>query len=85
MVRAKLLRLAVDLSSGALQWGSAQEALEARLRYLAGLLLVNMRLVIVEELELLGCELGRLKCHLKTVCGLWWLLDTVKVSSVYLL
>jgi hypothetical protein len=43
---------------------------------------VHMLLVVAEKLKLLGCEVGRFKCHLETVCRLGWLLDIFDVSPM---
>jgi hypothetical protein len=82
VVRAQQLGLPIDLSRGRLQGRRTQEALEARLRYLARFLLVDVRLVVAEELILFKCEVCRFECHLESMGGFWRLLDILQVSPV---
>jgi hypothetical protein len=80
VVGAEKLGLSTELSRFLLQWGAAQEALEAGLRYIRRLLLVDVLLIVVEQVIFLRRESGRLQGHLKPVCRFWWLFDILEVA-----
>jgi hypothetical protein len=85
MVRTKKLLLAIGVSRNLRQWRVAQEALEARLGNLGRLLFVNVLLVVAKEVVLFRREACWFKCYLEFMCRLWWSLDIVVITPLYLL